>query len=156
MAFGRDNTHRMQTTKRSLRGWRRLVGDIALLTALLQILAPLMLSLNPVGIGTAHAATSLEATFEATGQTSIAPFTAICTASGIVYLQTDGEGHGSVPVSADCPFCQLHHVMNVALPSAQVVIVQRVAKAQPHPTTSQGFARPAPWRTGMPTRAPPR
>lgn len=106
---------------------------------LLQILAPLLLS------GASAAAPDA----------GLNQFNAICTANGIVYLQIGDEDNPDVPVSTDCPFCQLHALSAWALPSDQFWVMGVVANSHIPFPPSQSFVPPAYLTNGDPARGPP-
>lgn len=105
----------------------------------LQILAPLLLS----GASAANSDAGLK------------QFNAICTASGIVYLQIGDEDDPEVPVSTDCPFCQLHALSAWALPSEQLLVMGVVADTYIALPTPQSFIPPAYLTDCDPARGPP-
>ncbi|WP_139134775.1 DUF2946 domain-containing protein [Magnetovibrio blakemorei] len=120
-------------------GWRKWSGNIALWAMVLQIIAPLLLS----GANAANLDAGLK------------QFNAICTANGIVYLQFGDEDDPEVPVSTDCPFCQLHALSALALPSEQLLAFGVKANTHFPVPTSQRFVPPAHLTDGDPTRGPP-
>ena len=121
-----------------LSAWRKMAGDIALLTVLLQLLAPVFLS----STSTARSGDGLE------------PLTPICTANGIVYLQA-GEDGGPVPVYADCPYCQIQGLTGDDLCGEPLNFAMPPALAVSHPPVILTHAKPNPWASGAPTRGPP-
>ena len=141
------NAHDIKRS-RVLTGWRKIAGDIAVFMVMLQLFAPLIFSGLGLGVSSVRAETP------PTSLTSIKSVTAICTATGIIYVPT-GDGPGPVPVSADCPFCQLQQLITAPPPSGPTVTLEQFANSLPRPPALVAEAPPAPWAASASPRAPP-